>query len=79
VARYGKRGRPAKGTEPEEVRYRIKAKLKRDEAAIGEELERAGRYILAANILSESEEPTNDELLAEYKGRQSVERGFRSS
>lgn len=77
VARYGKRGRPAKGAEPEEIRYRIKAKLKRDEAAIGEELERAGRYILATNILSEREELTNDELLAEYKGRQSVERGFR--
>ena len=27
VARYGKRGRPAKGAEPEEIRYGIKAKL----------------------------------------------------
>ncbi len=77
VARYGKRGRPAKGAEPEEIRYGIKAKLKRDEAAIAEELERSGRYILATNIPSEPEELTNDELLAEYKGRQSVERGFR--
>jgi transposase len=77
VARYGKRGRSAKGAEPEEIRYRIKAKLKRDEAAIGEELERAGGYILATNILSEREELTNDELLAKYKGRQSVERRFR--
>jgi hypothetical protein len=77
VARYDKRGRPAKGAEPEEIRYRIKAKLKRDEAAIGEELERSGRYILATKIPSEGEELTNDELLAEYKGRQSVERGFR--
>jgi transposase len=40
-------------------------------------LERSGRYILATNIPSEGEELTNDELLAEYKGRQSVERGFR--
>ena len=77
VARYGKRGRPAKGAEPEEIRYGIKAKLKRDEAAIAEELERSGRYILATNIPSEPEELTNDELLTEYKGRQSVERGFR--
>jgi len=77
VARYGKRGRPANGAKPEEIRYRIKAKLKRDEAAIGEELERSGRYILATNIPSEGEELPNDELLAEYKGRQSVERGFR--
>jgi len=52
VVRYGKRGPPAKGTEPEEIRYRIKAKLKRDNAAIVEELERSGRYILATNVLS---------------------------
>jgi transposase len=77
VARYGKRGRPAKGAEPEEIRYRIKTELKRDEKSIGEELERSGRYILATNVLSEREELTNDELLAEYRGRQSVERGFR--
>ena len=77
VARDGKRGRPAKGAEPEEIRYGIKAKRKRDEAAIAEELERSGRYILATNIPSEPEELTNDELLTEYKGRQSVERGFR--
>ena len=76
VARYGKRGRPAKGAEPEEVRYRIEAELERDEAAIEEELERSGRYILATNVL-DPQELTNDELIAEYKGRQSVERGFR--
>jgi len=40
-------------------------------------LERSGRYILATNIPSEAEELTNDKLLAEYKGRQCVERAFR--
>jgi len=77
VARYGKRGRPTKGAEPEEIRYRIKTEIKRDEQTIEEELEHSGRYILATNVLSKPEEPTSDELLAEYKGRQSVERGFR--
>ncbi len=77
VARYGKRGRPTKGAEPEEIRYRIKTELTRDEKAIEVELEHSGRYILATNVLSKPEEPTSDELLAEYKGRQSVERGFR--
>jgi transposase len=77
VARYGKRGRPARGTEPEEIRYRIKANLERDEKVIREELERSGRYLLATNVLSEHQELTNDELLSEYKERQSVERGFR--
>jgi transposase len=76
VAYYGKPGRPAKGTEPEEIRYRVENELQRDEAAIAEELERSGRYVLATNIL-EGQELTNDDLLAEYKARQSVERGFR--
>jgi transposase len=73
VVRYGRRGRPAKGAEPKEVRYRIKAELERDEAAIAEDLEHSGRYILATNVLKLK----GDELLTEYKGRQSVERGFR--
>jgi transposase len=73
VLRYGRRGRPAKGAEPKEVRYRIKAHLERDEAAITEDLEHSGRYILATNVLKLK----GDELLTEYKGRQSVERGFR--
>jgi transposase len=45
--------------------------------AIEEELEDSGRYILATNILSTLEEPTSDKLLAEYRGRLSIERGFR--
>jgi transposase len=77
VARYAKRGRPAKGAQPEEIRYGIKAKLKRDEAAIGEELVARMYRPERSNIPSEGEELTNDELLAEYKGRQSVERAFR--
>lgn len=77
VPYYGKPGRPAKGAEPEEIRYRIKAELERDEAVIEEELERSGRYILATNVPSESGEPTDDELLAEYKGRHAIEGGFR--
>jgi transposase len=77
-ARYGKPGRPAEGAEPEEVRYHIvKVEVERDEAAVEEELERSGRYLLATNVLPEREELTNDELLAEYKGRHAVERGFR--
>lgn len=76
-AHYGKPGRPAKGAEPKEVRYRVaKVEVEPDEAAIAEELERSGRYILATNVL-DSEELTDDGLLAEYKGRHAVERGFR--
>ncbi|MGH3148150.1 MAG: IS1634 family transposase [Rubrobacter sp.] len=80
-ARYEKPGRPSKGAEPEEVRYRIaKAGVERDEAAIEEEIKRSGRYVLATNVLPEEEgeeELTDERLLAEYKGRHAVERGFR--
>jgi transposase len=36
----------------------------------------AGRFILATNVLDDSILP-NDEVLIEYKGQQSSERGFR--
>jgi transposase len=80
-AHYEKPGRPAKGAEPEEVRYRVvKVEVQRDQAAIEEESKRSGRYVLATNVLlegSEEEGLTDDRLLAEYKGRHAVERGFR--
>jgi len=77
-ARYAKPGRPAKGAEPKEVRYRVakEVEVERNEAAIEEELERSGRYILATSVL-DSGELTNDRLLTEYKGRHAVEQGFR--
>lgn len=77
--RYAKPGRPPRGTAPEEVRYRVaEVEVERDEAAIEEELRYSGRYVLATNVLEEGEEGlTDDGLLAEYKGRHAVERGFR--
>ena len=67
---------PPKELNPRRSVTAIEAELERDEAAIEEELERSGRYILATNVL-DPQELTNDELIAAYKGRQSVERGFR--
>lgn len=84
VASYGnKRGRPAKGVEPEEVRYRVEAPIERDREAIDQELERAGRYLLATNdgvvvMDSEGEQVLSaEELLTEYKDQSHVERGFK--
>ena len=76
IAHYTRRGRPAKGTEPEEFRYRIQTALQRDEAAIASELEHSGRYLLATNV-TDPEELSGEQMLSEYKSRQSVERGFR--
>ena len=74
-AKYEKPGRPAKGSEPRRL-YRIEGKLQRDEAAIYRARRRAGRYILATNLL-DRQEISGDELLSEYKDQHSVERGFR--
>lgn len=76
LAHYGKRGRPAKGTAPEELRYRVVSALQRDEAAIEAELEHSGRYLLATNV-TDAQELSGEDMLSEYKSRQSVERGFR--
>jgi transposase len=81
VAYYGKkRGRPAAETEPEEIRYRLKAEMERDREAIEEELECAGRFILATNVMvanGEEEDLSVDELLTEYKAQSQVERAFK--
>lgn len=73
--RYLKPGRPTADT-PFEVRYRIQARLLRDEAAIDDKQTRSSRFILASNVL-DTERYSNDQLLAEYKAQQRVERGFR--
>jgi transposase len=72
---YGKRGRPAKDAAPVPA-YRIDARLCRNEAAIAEAAQRAGRFILASNVLDPAH-ANNDDLLQEYKAQQSAERGFR--
>lgn len=63
VPYYGKPGRPTEGTVPKEVRYRLEAELERDEARIEEDLERAGRYLLATNLTSGSAELTDNECV----------------
>lgn len=76
VAHYAKPGRPAAGSAPQEIRYRIQTELLRDEAAIEAELEYSGRYLLATSV-TDTKELTNEDMLSEYKARQNVERGFR--
>lgn len=76
VAHYGKRGRPAAGSAPKEIRYHIQTELVREEAAIEAELEHSGRYLLATSV-TDPQELSSEEMLSEYKARQSVERGFR--
>ena len=73
---YSQSGRPKKGVKPEGCFYHIKARLEPKEKAIEASEIKAGRFVLATNVL-EVEELSDDEILAEYKKQQSTERGFR--
>ena len=57
-------------------RYRITAVPKEDVSRINNALRTKGRFIIATNEL-DSHRLTSEELLHNYKGQQSVERGFR--
>jgi transposase len=70
-----KKGRP-KTDSPVTYRYRVTATLKENAAKIEPILKTKGKFIIATNELDE-ELLSSQELLQNYKGQQSVERGFR--
>ncbi len=70
-----RRGRPARGETPN-YRYRITAEVMRDEEAVHRARRRAGRFVLATNVLDEEELPA-EEVLKAYLEQGVVERGFR--
>jgi transposase len=74
--RHRKPGRPSKNTQPTHYCYQIRADLVQKPEAIATEQLRAGRFILATNVIDVNE-LTSDDLLREYKAQQSTERGFR--
>lgn len=59
----------------ENLTYRIQATFVRDQSVIDTEIRRAGRFVLATNVIDVNE-LSNDAMLDEYKGKQSAERGF---
>jgi transposase len=61
--------------EKQEIFYQVSAILSKDEATINLEIQSAGRFILATNILDENI-LTNSEMISEYKAQQCCERGF---
>ncbi len=73
---YAQAGRPSKDQEPEQITYRVTASIVEDSEAVKIARRRAGRFILATNVL-DAEILPNDEVLREYKAQQSSERGFR--
>ena len=73
---YRKAGRPRKGQVPDGYRYRLQGTLTIKEEVVFLARRRAGRFVLATNLL-ESKSLTEEEMLSEYKGQQGTERGFR--
>ncbi|WP_036484208.1 IS1634 family transposase [Myxosarcina sp. GI1] len=73
---HGKSGRPPQNQLPTQVHYQIDASLIPNLNAIALEERKAGRFILATNVL-DKHQLSNDQLLIEYKAQQSTERGFR--
>ncbi|MEM6613496.1 MAG: IS1634 family transposase [Cyanobacteria bacterium P01_C01_bin.72] len=76
IPHYSKAGRPTKNQSPEHFTYRVAAQVIPVDSVIEIAQRQAGKFILATNVLSEKI-LSNDQVLTEYKGQQSSERGFR--
>jgi transposase len=73
---YTRGGRPRKGQAPDGYHYRLQGTVSLEEEVVALARTRAGRFVLATNVL-ESKHLSEEEMLCEYKGQQSTERGFR--
>ncbi len=69
----GKKGRPKKDSNEIKKVNTIQVTFTKDDAKIEIEKSRKGKFIIAMNDLKQN----SNEALKEYKGQQSVERGFR--
>jgi transposase len=74
--KYAGSGRPRKQAKPKQLRYFLQAQIVPNQAAIEAEQNRAGRFILATNVMAENQ-LSPQACLNQYKAQQSVERGFR--
>jgi len=77
MEKYKSRGRPSKTKNNEKtVVYFPRTVITRNEDAIDNEIKKRAIFIIATNELSE-EKLTDQEIFENYKGQQTVERGFR--
>lgn len=73
---YERPGKPSAKDIPVRTNYQVVATIVTDEPKISIQKQRAGRFILATNVL-DSKELSVDDALKEYKAQQGTERGFR--
>jgi transposase len=74
--RYGKRGRPGRDAQPDQVVYQIDGALASSITARQALVDQHSCFILATNELDETQLPPQ-EVLQGYKGQVQAERGFR--
>lgn len=72
---YAQAGRPKTGAIPTQVRYRITAQIVADDTAIQQAKRKAGRFILASNVIAD-DALTDEMILTDYKGQSVSEQGF---
>lgn len=75
-AHYAQPGRPATGQSPSHYRYRVQAEIERRPTVVAAAQRRAGRFILATNVL-DTNQLAAAQVLTIYKEQQAPERGFR--
>ena len=75
-AHYDQAGRPAQGQTPSHYSFHLQAEVVPSPPAITLARRRAGRFILATNVLATTDF-TASQVLATYKDQQAPERGFR--
>jgi transposase len=75
-AHYDKPGKPKRGTLASRITYFPQASLTLNSSRVTLHQQRAGRFILATNVL-DGEQLSPQQALEEYKAQQSNERGFR--
>jgi transposase len=73
---YEKPGKPKPDTPPSRITYQPQASLTLNSSVVTLHQHRAGRFVLATNVL-EGEHLGEQQALEEYKGQQGTERGFR--
>lgn len=76
VRKHAKRGRPKPDDVAEVIGYQVQYKLKLDDESIEKKRAIKGRFILATNILKDTELSCG-ELLHEYKEQSGTEAGFK--
>ena len=74
--RYGKRGRPGPGAQPDQIVYHIEGALASRVSARQALVDQQSCFILATNELDEAQLPAHA-VLDGYKGQAHAERGFR--